>query len=229
MSAPASDAAPLLERAPRPASSRLATFLSVLNVVLLVAYPLAVYVGLTRFSTRGLGLLLALLLAPGMVLKLRRARREDLAAVAVLPLSILALLALAAWLNDRRFVFALPVLINAALFAQFARSLRGTPLVERFARMQHPDLSAAQVAYCRTVTKVWCVVVVLSGATSALLARFAPLSWWALYNGLLAYVGMGILGAGEYVVRKFRFREYGSGLHDRLLARLFPPSTGVRP
>jgi len=157
------------------------------------------------------------------VSKLRRARREDLFVVLRLPLSIFVLLGLAVFLNDARFVFALPVLINLALLAQFWGSLRTTPLVERLARMQNPALPPSHVPYCRRVTQVWCGFFVLNALTSGLLAWLAPLSWWALYNGLLAYVAMGLLAAGEYVVRKSRFREYGPGLHDRLLARLFPP------
>lgn len=204
-------------------------FFAVLNGLLLAAYPVAVYVGLTRFSARGLGLVLAVMLLPGLVSKVRAARREDLVVALRLPLSILLLLALAAISNDARFVFALPVLINLVLLAQFAGSLRGTPLVERFARMQQPELGIAQVAYCRSVTKVWCGFFVLNALTSAGLALWAPLSWWTLYNGLLAYGLMGLLGASEYVVRKFRFREYGPGLHDRVLSRVFPPPTGVDP
>ncbi|HEY6877915.1 MAG TPA: hypothetical protein VI299_07835, partial [Polyangiales bacterium] len=144
--------------------------LAVLNGILVAAYPVAVYVGLTRFSARGVGLLLLLLLLPGLLSKLRGARREDLWVVLRLPLSVCVLLALTAWLNDARFVFALPLLINAALFVQFFGSLRGTPLVERFARMQNPALSPAQVAYCRTVTKVWCGFFVLNAALSGALA-----------------------------------------------------------
>jgi uncharacterized membrane protein len=204
-------------------------FFAVLNGLLVAAYPVAVYVGLTRFSARGLGLLLALLLLPGFVSKLRNARREDLLTVARLPLSILALLALAAILDDARFVFALPVLINLTLFVQFASSLSGTPMVERFARMQHPDLPAAHVPYCRSVTKVWCAFFLCNALVSGLLATFAPLSWWTLYNGLFAYLAIGTLATVEYVVRKFRFRDYGKGLHDRVLARLFPPHTGALP
>lgn len=204
-------------------------FFAVLNGLLVAAYPVAVYVGLTRFSARGLGLVLALLLLPGFVSKLRRARREDLLTVARLPLSILALLALAAILNDARFVFALPILINLALLVQFASSLYGTPIVERFARMQQPDLPASHVPYCRGVTKVWCAFFALNALLSGLLAALAPLSWWTLYNGLLAYLLIGLLASVEYVVRKFRFRDYGKGLHDRVLARLFPPHTGALP
>jgi uncharacterized membrane protein len=204
-------------------------FFAVLNGLLVAAYPVAVYVGLTRFNARGLGLLLAALLLPGFVSKLRRARREDLLAVARLPLSILALLLLAALSNDARFVFALPILINLALLLQFGSSLRGTPMVERFARMQQPDLPASHVPYCRSVTKVWCGFFALNALVSGLLAALAPLSWWTLYNGLLAYLLIGVLATVEYIVRKFRFRDYGPGLHDRVLARLFPPHSGVLP
>lgn len=197
--------------------------LALLNGLLVAAYPLAVYLGLTRFSARGLGLVLLAFWLPGLIGKVRTARREDLQAVLRLPLSVCLLLGSTALLDDPRFVLALPALINLALLAQFAGSLRATPIVERFARMQKPDLSPAQVAYCRAVTKVWCGFFVVNAAISAGLAGFAPLSAWALYNGLLAYLAIGALATGEYLVRKLKFREYGSGLHDRVLARLFPP------
>jgi uncharacterized membrane protein len=202
---------------------------AVLNALLVVAYPVAVYIGLTRFHARGLGLLLMALLLPGLISKVRAARREDLLVALRLPLSVLSLLALSALLDDARFVLALPILINLTMLLQFAGSLRGVPMVERFARMQEPSLSVAQISYCRSVTKVWCGFFLINGGFSAALAVWAPLAWWTLYNGLLAYGLMGLLAAAEYVVRKARFREYGPGLHDRLLARLFPPRTGVAP
>jgi uncharacterized membrane protein len=202
--------------------------LAVLNACLIAAYPLAVYVGLLHLGTRSLGLLLMLLLLPGLAIKWRRARREDVWAVARLPLSVLALVGLAALFDEPRFVLALPVLINAVLLINFASSLRGTPLVERFARMQDPELGPEQVRYCRTVTIVWCIFFVFNGALSGALALFASVAAWALYTGLVAYLLIGLLASAEYVVRKARFREYGTGLHDRLLARVFPPPSGAR-
>ncbi len=194
-----------------------------LNGLTIAGYPLAVYMGLTHFSPRGVGLMLCLLLLPGLVYRFRAARREDLLAVLRIPLSVMAVALLGALFDDRRFVLAMPVLINGVLLATFASSLSGTPMVERFARMQDPNLGPAQVAYCRGVTQVWCGFFVFNMVVSALLALLAPLEAWALYTGLIAYVLMGLLGASEYVVRKFRFREYGAGLHDRMIARIFPP------
>lgn len=199
--------------------------LAVLNTVLVAGYPVAVYYGLTHLSARSVGLLLLCLLLPGLLLKWRAARKEDLLTVARLPLSVMALVGLGALLNDSRFVLALPVLINSVLLFSFASSLRTTPMIERFARMQEPALSPAQVRYCRSVTHVWCGFFALNALVSAGLALFAPVSVWALYTGLIAYVLIGVLGTTEYVVRKYRFREYGSGLHDRVLAKLFPPTS----
>jgi uncharacterized membrane protein len=211
---------------------------AVLNGVLIVGYPLAVYLGLTRLRARELSLVLLALLLPGLVRKLLQgareharhgepAPREHMLRVALVPLSVFALVGLSALLDDARFVLALPSLINLTLFLQFALSLRGVPMIERFARLQDPQLGPAQVSYCRSVTKVWCAFFVGNGALSAYLALFATLASWALYTGLIAYLLIGLLGAAEYLVRKARFREYGQGLHDRLIARLFPPALGA--
>ena len=96
-------------------------------------------------------------------------------------------------------------------------------MVERFARLQNPALSPEQLRYCRRVTVIWCGFFVLNASLSAAVAVWGSLRLWSLYTGLIAYVLMGMLGGTEYVVRKIRFREYGNGLHDRLLARFFPP------
>jgi len=203
--------------------------LAVINALLVAGYPLAVYVGLTRFSARGVGLILLLMLAPSLAMKFRRAERDDLVVALRVPLSVMAVAVLSALLDDARFVLGMPVLINALLLVQFAGSLRGTPLVERFARMQQPSLTDAQVRYCRSVTKVWCAFFVGNASISAALALRAPLASWALYTGVIAYVLIGVVATVEYVVRKARFREYGTGLHDRVLARIFPPPSGVSP
>jgi len=197
--------------------------LAVLNVLLVALYPLGVYFGLVHYRPRVVGLLLVALLLPGLLLKLRGVSREALWGVLRLPLILISLLLFSAWRDDPRLVLALPVVINLTLLGGFGASLRGVPMVERFARMQDPALGPAQVVYCRSVTKVWCGFFALNAGVSGALALYAPLSVWALYTGLLAYCAIGTLGTAEYMVRKYRFREYGSGLHDRLLARLFPP------
>jgi uncharacterized membrane protein len=194
-----------------------------LHSLLIALYPLAVYLGLTRGSTRAVALLLLGLVAVPALLRARGQAREHLWVVLRVPLSIAAVLVLAAALDDRRLVLAVPVLVSGLLLWHFATSLGSTPMVERFARMQKAELSPAQVRYCRRVTVVWCGFFVINGTLAGALALWAPLSWWALYTGIVAYGLIGLVGGIEYIVRKHRFREYGRGLHDRLLAHFMPP------
>ena len=182
--------------------------LTLLGTLLAVAYPVAVYLGLSRFSVRALSLLLLCLLLPMVALRLRGQRREHLTAILPVPISVIALIALSAILEDRRFMLALPVLISAALLVTFSVSLvRGMPMIERFARMQNPDLPPDHAVHCRQVTWVWCGFFVINGAIAAFLAVRGPLELWTLYSGLIAYVLMGVLFAIEYIVRRFRFRH----------------------
>lgn len=199
------------------------TVLTIVTAALAVMYPLAVYYGLTRLGTRSVVTLIAVLLVLSALLKWKTLVREPRELLGILLVG--AALLLSGVLDDHRFLLATPVLMNLGLFVTFAGSLRtDTPLVERFARMQVSDLSAAELRYCRTVTQVWSAFFVLNGSIALGLAVLAPLSWWALYNGLLAYVLIGLLGASEYLIRKRRFGRFGDHLLDRALRVLLEPS-----
>jgi uncharacterized membrane protein len=178
-----------------------------LAVAVFVAYPVLVWEGLTRGSPRQLALLLLCVLVPLAALRVRGPQRAAVRDLAVVPLVTAAALGLAALLDAAGWMLAVPVAINAALLVVFAASLRrgSVPMVERFARLQVPHLTAAQQAWCRTWTRIWCGFFVANSATALALALLAPLSWWALYNGLVAYVLMGALLAGEWLLRRRRF------------------------
>lgn len=196
--------------------------LTIVMAALTVMYPLAVYYGLTRLGTRSVVVLLAVMLALSALLKWKTLIREPRELAGILLVG--AALSLSALFDDHRFLLATPVLINAGLFVTFAGSLRtDTPLIERFARMQVSDLSEEELRYCRRVTQVWSAFFVLNGGTALALALLAPLSWWALYNGLLAYVLIGLLGASEYVIRKRRFGRFGDNPLDRALRAVLAP------
>lgn len=200
--------------------------LTIVMAALTVLYPLAVYYGLTRLGTRSVVIVLAVLLGLRGLMKWKTLVREPRELIGVLLIG--GALLCSALFDEPRFLLATPVLINAGLFITFAGSLAtDTPLIERFARMQVSDLSPEELRYCRTVTQVWSGFFVLNGGTALALALLAPLSWWALYNGLLAYVLIGLLGASEYVIRKRRFGRFGDNPIDRVLrAVLVPRGTG---
>jgi 3-hydroxymyristoyl/3-hydroxydecanoyl-(acyl carrier protein) dehydratase len=110
--------------------------------------------------------------------------------------------------NDSFFFLFVPALFSAALLLGFGRSLLVPPsLVEKFARAIRSDLSDEHVAYCRRVTMVWTAFFLLNGSLSVLLALAGSLEAWTLYNGLIAYILMGMLFAGEFLYRRHRFPQ----------------------
>ena len=96
-----------------------------------------------------------------------------------------------------------PVLVNATLLTVFGRSLiSGMPMVEKLALLRDPELSAAAIRYTRKVTQVWCVFFLLNGLTALFLAIYASFELWALYNGFIAYILMGLLFGTEAIFRR---------------------------
>jgi uncharacterized membrane protein len=192
---------------------------------LAIGYPLLIYLGVRfgepRLLAACVGAVLSLRLPP----LLRRADPGDRLRL-LAPLGTIAALAAAAaiW-DDARALLLLPVVISAALLVTFARSLRAErSMIEIFATLQAGELPAEEIPYCRSVTRVWCGFFAANGLVAGWLALAASPEAWALYSGLLAYVAIGLLFAGEVVYRAWRFRRYTGAFSDPLLRRLFPPA-----
>jgi len=137
--------------------------------------------------------------------------------------AVAVLLASATISNHHGFVLAVPVAINLILLWGFAGSLRSeVSLVERFALMFHPDLSAQEQRYCRRLTIIWSVFFIINGSIALVLSLWGTFFAWTLYNGFIAYLLVGALASGEYVYRKYRFRRYSDKGPDRIFRLLFP-------
>lgn len=96
-----------------------------------------------------------------------------------------------------------PVLVNACLLLVFALSLRAPQtVIERLARLTDPDLPPSGVRYTRKVTMVWCGFFALNGTLALLTVLWGDARIWALYNGVIAYIAMACLFAGEWLVRQ---------------------------
>lgn len=114
----------------------------------------------------------------------------------------LAFCALVVWENDLVTLRFYPVLVSVSLLLIFAASLYlPPPIIERLARLQHPQLPPEGVVYTRKVTVVWCVFFLLNGCVALYTALYSSMEHWTLYNGLVSYVLMGMLMAVEYGVR----------------------------
>jgi uncharacterized membrane protein len=171
--------------------------------ILFALYPLLIFAGLQFFDPRTVALLVLATLAlryRGHVARLA----ESFSAAQFMALALPPLLGLAVLVtNSETLLLLYPSAISASMLIVFGVTLLHPPtMVERFARLTEPELSPASVRYTRHVTQVWCAFFIGNGALAAYTAAFASREAWALYNGLIAYLLMGTLFAGERLVRR---------------------------
>ena len=100
--------------------------------------------------------------------------------------------------------------IYGSLLLLFAGSLRPghTALITGLAQRLRGSLVPAMLAYTRSVTKAWCVFFALQLLASALLLVLAPHRVWSLFVNVLDGPTVVLMFAGEYAIRRWRFRGY---------------------
>lgn len=169
-----------------------------LVLALTLAYPLIVFFSLGHVEPRHLALLLLILGALRWI-----AGGQQVMQARWVALAALLLAGSTAMFNLSLPLKLYPALVNFVLLFTFGWSLvRGPSMAERIARLKEPDLDAYGRAYTRRVTQVWCGFFVVNGSLALITALWAPEAVWALYNGLIAYVLIGILMGGEWMVRR---------------------------
>jgi uncharacterized membrane protein len=194
------------------------------QVALGIAYPVLIFASLTWLEPRQVGLVV-LVLALVRLAMVRMSTAVAVAKAAWIPVAAVALVATGtAILNDPIGLLLAPTLVNVALLGTFGLSLwSDQSMVERFARSQVAELPDDEVAYCRSVTKVWCVFFVANGSTALYLALASDVETWVLFTGLVSYLLIGMLFTVEYIYRHWKFRRYLGGFADSFLKRYFPP------
>ncbi|MFC1665733.1 hypothetical protein ACFL17_08925 [Pseudomonadota bacterium] len=98
-----------------------------------------------------------------------------------------------------------PAAINLCLLLIFFSSIINPPsFVQLIAeRIEKRSLDPIGVRYAVQLTQIWCVVFSINALIAVLLAWQRQLDWWTLYNGVIAYIIIGVLIIGE---RLFRHR-----------------------
>lgn len=169
---------------------------------LLLAWPFVIWFGLAHNSLHWLLPLMALLL----VLRLRQAQKNAgpmrfvmqsvaLAGIALCVASVL--------LKTHQLLLFYPVVVNAVMLSVFGGSLwSAMPLVERLARLRTPDLPPQGVRYTRRVTQIWCLFFIFNGTIALFTALHGDMQMWTTWNGILSYLLMGALMAGEWLIRR---------------------------
>ncbi|QTD94318.1 hypothetical protein [Burkholderia anthina] len=175
------------------------------RAALVAAYPLVILFAWQHMSPRYVGcLLVALLWLQRMIGKgtlaktLKRITTLDWCVAGALTVLSAAI----AVTDSERLLHLYPACVSAGLLVAFGATLRrGPTMIEKFARLTHPEPSLEIVRYTRRVTQVWCVFFIVNGGFSVYTALCWSRASWALYNGLVAYVLIVALLAGEWLWR----------------------------
>lgn len=175
----------------------------VLQVLLWITYPALIYFGLQVLEPRYIAVLLALLL----ILRRRQSAARLLSGLSRADVFILVCLlawtGITAMANNETLLRLYPAATNLGMLLLFGLSLKFPPsMIERIARLREPELPPDGVRYTQRVTQVWCAFFVANGLFACYTALYASRETWALYNGFIAYLLMGTLLAGEWLVRR---------------------------
>jgi uncharacterized membrane protein len=179
-------------------------FWKIMATLLVVVYPLAIYFGIQYFEPKFLALfLLAVLILRLVTSEQSKAPTASTKSKLIIFFAGLCLIVVSFYFNSLEALKLYPVLINISLLILFASSLFFPPsMIERFARLQEPDLDQKGVIYTSRVTKVWCGFFVINGSIAFYTAMFSSDEIWTLYNGLVSYLLMGVLFLSEFTYRK---------------------------
>lgn len=176
-----------------------------LIMVFFIAYPFIVYFGLSVLPPSFFGLILIVLLGLRFGVLLPEERLLFLPILLV----FLAYAVMTVFVDSAQLLLYYPALVNFTFFLTFANSLRsGEPLLLRFVRARKGTLSDHAPRYLYWLTMIWAVFFVLNGLVSIWTSTLS-LEAWTLYNGLISYVLIGILGVGEWLFRWYYKKRVG--------------------
>jgi uncharacterized membrane protein len=192
----------------------------ILEALILILYPAIVAVGMTFFGIRITALILLALLGRRIIAMMLK-NREGTRVILYQAIIIAAVIAIAGLIESPFALRVSPFIISLSIITLFAASLRSTPIIERFARLQKPELPEPEVIYCRKLTKVW-IGILAANSTLVLVAAFIEDNiTWTLLVGPVSYSLIGLAFIVEYPYRKWRFQDFDDKSPiDRILKKV---------
>ena len=182
-------------------------WIQITSTLLLLIFPLLVYLALKFISLETLSLGLVILYT--VRLFLRKNEHTGKKSIRQVPLLIFMLLALLSLLTkDVSYILMQPFALSVILYFIFFLSLIYPPtVVERIYMSRKRKLSSTVKNYCRTMNKVWCLFFCLNAAGAFYTAMYCDITLWAIFNGLVTYLLVGGLFSVEYLIYRERLRK----------------------
>ena len=191
------------------------SILLVILSVLLLGYPLFVFFGLQYLEVRYIGLVILAVVVLRLVVFRKMASWDRVKPLLPLTLASSVLCVFIVIFNDPILIKLNPVLISLVMLISFGSSLFRPPsMIERFARLSDANLPDQAIPYTRNVTKIWCLFFFMNGTIAAYTAWFSSMEIWTLYNGLIAYLLMGLIFLVEFLVRIKKKRHFENPLNE---------------
>lgn len=161
-------------------------------------YPFIVYVGLNWFEPS----ILALFLVSLTLIRVFFSKKKTaIPLIRIVGINAILLLSFNVFANSTLLLKLYPVVINFSFFSVFIYSFFKPPAVITLIASVTDKLTENAVIYTRKVTLVWCVFFMLNGFI-ALWTVFQSDEYWALYNGIISYLLMGVIFTCEWLVRR---------------------------
>jgi len=195
----------------------------ILDAVVLILYPVIVVVGMTYLGVRWTALIILVLLGR-RIIGLVLSNKEGTRIILYQAIAMAAIVGIAAASKSPFALRIAPFMISLTFITVFASSMRGVPIIERFARLADPNLSEAEVRYCRKLTKAWMGVLVANSALVFSAAFVEDKILWTVLVGPVSYALLGAAFVVEYPYRKRRFQKFNlKNPVDRILKKLIVP------
>lgn len=193
---------------PEDNGSRLRAALSLVVAGALVLYPLLLYISQSRLGVQWMAIGVISVCLVRLAVSCVGPRSIDAWAVfgprelLVICCGAIVLALVSMWRSSSSAMLYYPVLVNGVMLIVFGGSLFSPPtVVERIARRLHKDLPDEAIPYLRRVTAAWSVFFISNGAIGLYTATNSSFETWALYNGFIAYILIGAMFAGEFLIR----------------------------
>lgn len=187
--------------------------------LLFIFYPILVYLAITQGSIR-MASMIVILAALIHLLISSRIPKRSITTIVIQTLGVAILSCLSMLFDTPEFILQLPVFISMFLLVTFAWTLLHPPsMIERYAGVFKSSFTQTEIRYLKSVTQVWILFFIFNASTVEYIVLINRIDIWAIYSGFVSYLLMGFLFAGEYIMRRYRFREFQSHLLDRLLKR----------
>lgn len=179
--------------------------LSVL-VILACAYPFFVLMGIRHVSPAVMAAGLILLSIGKLLLSKRNTDARDMFFFTFLIIySIFVAVTNRSWA-----LLYYPVVMNFGMAMLFIMTLRDDEsMIEKFARMAGKIITKNAKIYTRKLTCVWALILSINGLFAGMLAHYAPIKIWALYNGAVVYAVFALIFIGEFFYRQHYIKKYG--------------------